>query len=168
MLGNSIRQTENIVLGDLIGRDQYVIKTQEVLKASKPIRTDSSFDLKIDEDNSTLFKKLKDGKVNSFTKIRAVSSKLGAIKIIFELNKSENGKRILSDIYENLLTSVSKIVMPMDDGELLKHKSEDIFAQFPAIISRYKDIMEIDEAFLEGLLYIATSNCALRWKVDES
>jgi hypothetical protein len=165
-LENSVRQTRNTVSGDLVGRDKIVIQTVMTSKAKSAIRLGEDFFIASDENNSTLLKKLKDGKTNGFTRTRAITSKLSALKIIFQLNKSEEGKRILADIYENLLTCVSKVTMPMEDGELLKHKSDDIFSQFPALISRYEDIIEIDEAFLEGLLYIATSNCAIRWRVE--
>lgn len=163
---NSVEQTHNTVSGDLVGRDKYIIQTVMTSKARSAIRLEEDFFINSDEDNSTLLRKLKDGKTNGMTRTRAITSKLSAMKIIFQLNKSEEGKRILADIYENLLTCVSKVTMPMDDGELLKHKSDDIFSYFPALVSRYEDIIEIDEAFLEGLLYIATSNCAIRWKVE--
>lgn len=166
MLGNSVKQTNNIVSGDLVGRDKYIIQTVMTSKAKSAIRLGEDFFINSDEDNSTLLRKLKDGKTNGFIRTRAITSKLSSLKIIFQLNKSEEGKRILADIYENLLTCVSKVTMPMEDGELLKHKSDDIFSQFPALVSRYENIIEIDEAFLEGLLYIATSNCAIRWKVE--
>ncbi|WP_213620024.1 hypothetical protein [Paenibacillus sp. J22TS3] len=163
---NSVEQTHNTVSGDLVGRDKYIIQTVMASKAKSAIRLEEDFFINSDEDNSTLLRKLKDGKTNGLTRTRAITSKLSAMKIIFQLNKSEEGKRILADIYENLLTCVSKVTMPMEDGELLKHKSDDIFSHFPALVSRYEDIIEIDEAFLEGLLYIATSNCAIRWKVE--
>lgn len=165
-LENSVEQSHNTVSGDLVGRDKLIIQTVMTAKAKSAIRFEEDFFINSDEDNSTLLRKLNDGKMNGFTKTRAITSKLNSLKIIFQLNRSEEGKRILADIYENLLTCVSKVTMPMEDGELLKYKSEDIFSQFPSLISRYEDIIEIDEAFLEGLLYIATSNCAIRWKVE--
>lgn len=165
-LENSVEQSHNTVSGDIVGRDKFIIQTVMGSKARGAIRLEEDFFIASDEDNSTLLRKLKDGKTNGLTKTRAVTSKLNSLKIIFQLNRSEEGKRILADIYENLLTCVSKVTMPMEEGELLKYKSDDIFSQFPALISRYEDIIEIDEAFLEGLLYIATSNCAIRWKVE--
>ncbi|SEL85378.1 hypothetical protein [Paenibacillus sp. OK003] len=165
-LGNSIEQSHNTVSGDIVGRDKITIQTITSSKARRAIRLEEDFFIVSDEDNSTLFRKLHDGKTNGLTKARAVTSKLNSLKIIFQLKKSEEGKRLLADIYENLLTCVSKVTLPMEDGDLLKYKSEDIFSQFPSLISRYEDIIEIDEAFLEGLLYIATSNCAIRWKVE--
>ncbi|MEC2342634.1 hypothetical protein P9H28_00770 [Paenibacillus barengoltzii] len=167
MSGN-LEQHNNKVGGDIVGRDKVIINQTNEPKANKPIRQDQMFDLEVDGDNSTLLRKLTVGKMNGQMKMRAITSKLNALKIIFELNKSEQGKQVLSDVYENLLTAISKVVMPLDDGDLLKYKSEDIFNQFPRIISRFENIMDIDEAFLEGLLYLATSNCAIRWKVDDA
>ncbi|WP_276356340.1 hypothetical protein [Cohnella caldifontis] len=170
-LAGNIEQSHNKVGRDLIGRDKIdkqIVYQEYESKATKPIRKEPTFDLDKDQDNSTLLKKLIAGKMNSQMRLRAISAKLNALSIIFDLKKSEHGKQILSDVYENLLTAVSKVVMPLEDGELLKYKSEDIFREFPRIISRFEDILNIDEAFLEGLLYIATSNCALRWKVDDA
>lgn len=167
-LSGNLEQHNNKVGGDIVGRDKVIINQTNEPKASKPIRQDQMFDLEVDGDNSTLLRKLTVGKMNGQMKMRAITSKLNALKIIFELNKSEQGKQVLSDVYENLLTAISKVVMPLDDGDLLKYKSEDIFNQFPRIISRFENMMDIDEAFLEGLLYLATSNCAIRWKVDDA
>ena len=55
----------------------------------------------------------------------------------------------------------------MNKGETLRTSFKEIFNDLSDVVNKYKDLVAIDEAFLEGLLYVATSNCALRWLIEE-
>ena len=82
--------------------------------------------------------------------------------------KKQSGKAILNDIYETLLTVINmKYISQLSDGESLRSSLTDMLAELSSVSKKYEDQITIDESFLEGLLYIATSRCALKWKMEE-
>ena len=84
------------------------------------------------------------------------------------MEKNENGKKILTDIYCNLISVINtKYIVSLNEGETLRTSFKEIFNDLSDVVNKYKDLVAIDEAFLEGLLYVATSNCALRWLIEE-
>ncbi|MCT4477728.1 hypothetical protein N0U24_11245 [Peribacillus frigoritolerans] len=165
---SNVEQSNNTVLGNMAGRDVNIVIPKIVAKVSNPLREGREVNLEIDGDSTTLLDKLEKGKLNNDFKIGAVQSKLNAISIILTISKSANGKQYLVDVYENLLSILrTKYIAIMNDGELLKLNLPKIQEEFTPLVEKYSDVYEIDEAFIEGLLYIATSNCALRWKIGE-
>ena len=72
------------------------------------------------------------------------------------------------DIYANLMSVINtKYIVKLDEGESLKTNFADILFDLSEIVNKYENLLSIDEAFLEGLLYVATSNCALKWQMEE-
>lgn len=168
---SKVEQKNNVAYGDIVGGDKItqVMEAEAIAKASTPLRQDTEFNLEIDGDNTTLLKKLSDGKLNSDFKTGAVQSKLNAMRVILTMGGSRTGKKYLADIYANLLSVIrTKYIVTMDDEDLLKVSLPQIREEFVPLAKKYADVFEIDEAFIEGLLYIATSNCALKWKIGEA
>ena len=62
---------------------------------------------------------------------------------------------------------IKKYIVFLNDGESLRTSFREILNDLSDVVNKYKDLIAIDEAFLEGLLYVATSNCALRWLIEE-
>jgi hypothetical protein len=174
MKKNDIIQKNIKAARDFTGRDKIeiqnlIIKKEVLVKPTRPLRKEMGFDLKADSEDTTLLRKLKDGEVNPFMRSKAIKKKLDTLKILIEMCKSESGRGIVADIYESLVTMIeNKYLMKMDEGDLLKVSMEEIHDNFNAIISKYEEIIDLDESLLTGLLYIATSNCALKWKVDDA
>lgn len=177
MRGNGINQSKSTVQGDQVGGDQYKYSIMEIKKelaeAKVPIRsgdlalTDFN-NIDADENNTILITKLKNGGFNSVFRNHAKTQKLQALSIIFDMGKTEEGKRILNDINANLMTVINmKYISKLDDGETLRTSMSSILEDLSNIVTKYRTFSEIDEAFLEGLLYIATSRCALKWKMEE-
>ena len=125
-------------------------------------------DIDADDNNTVLIKKLKDGGFNSVARNNAKIQKLRTVSTIFTMEKNENGKKILTDIYCNLISVINtKYIVSLNEGETLRTSFKEIFNDLSDVVNKYKDLVAIDEAFLEGLLYVATSNCALRWLIEE-
>ena len=168
-----INQKNNTVQnGDIIGRDKYetnltfldtVIATQK-----DAIRGDVQFEFKEDGNNSVLITKLQNG---GFLKVNidiAIDKKVKALELIIEYNKTAFGRKILADIYENLITTIQiKYMALLESGETLKADLKDIYKELSLLVIKYRDLINIDEAFLVGLIYVATSNCAIWWKANE-
>jgi len=154
------------------GRDINIFSIKnELSSATKPIRTslidDTLLSENQDPENTILIKKLKNGGFNITFRNNATRKKLDALSIIIDYSKKQQGKQILNDIYETLLTVINmKYISQLADGESLKSSIYDILTELSSITNKYKDQINIDEAFLEGLLYIATSRCALKWKME--
>lgn len=175
---DGVNQSKSTVGRDQIGRDKVDINVIEVKKelavARQAITADNVVDLEdfisveVDDDNTVLIQKLKKGGFNSQSRKNAKMQKLRTVAVIINLTKLENGKRLLSDVYANLMSIINtKYIVNLDEGESLKTDFSEILGDLSDIVNKYADIISIDEAFLEGLLYIATSNCALRWRMEE-
>lgn len=177
MLGD-VNQSKSTVYGDQVGGDKNVTyQTVEVKKELAPamsiienanVTLDDFVDIDADDNNTVLIKKLKDGGFNSIARNNAKIQKLRTVSTIFSIVKNENGKKILTDIYCNLISVINtKYIVFLNDGESLRTSFREILNDLSDVVNKYKDLIAIDEAFLEGLLYVATSNCALRWLLEE-
>ncbi|MDC7739534.1 hypothetical protein [Bacillus sp. FF-1] len=163
-----IVQNNNRVDGDLIAGDKKVYIQKEIARAAEPIRENIGFEMEADGQNTVLIKKLKDGKVNATSRTLAIGSKIKSLQLLLKICKTQKGRQIVADIYANLMTVINmKYLAKMEEGELLKTSMDKMYVEFTDLVRKYDDLIEIDESFIEGLLYIATSNCALRWKVEE-
>ena len=168
MQNQQIKGSNNIQAG---GDINVISIKNELSSATHPIRTAliDGHDLieNNDVENTVLISKLINGGFNVIFRNNATRKKLDALKIIIDYSKKQTGKQILNDIYENLLTVINlKYISRLEDGESLRSSISDILSELSAITSKYKEQLNIDEAFLEGLLYIATSRCALKWKME--
>jgi len=172
-MSKQIVQKNNIVTdGDIVAGNKYVKTTVFndfiIAEQDAPIRTELQLDLENDSDNTTLVFKLKRGGFSNLSIEAAKISKVKTLGLIIPLIKSENGKAIISDIYENLISIIQiKYLSKLNPGEETRTKLSEITFELSALCIKYTDILRIDEAFLTGMLYLATSNCALWWKIDE-
>lgn len=163
-----IVQNNNHVDGDLIAGDKKVYIQKEIARAAEPLRENVGFEMEADGQNTVLIKKLKDGKLNPISRTLAIGSKVKSLQLLLKICKTEKGRQIVADIYANLMTVINmKYLAKMEEGELLKTSMDEMYAEFTGLVRKYDDLIEIDESFIEGLLYIATSNCALKWKIEE-
>lgn len=175
---SGIDQSSSYVGRDQVGRDKYELKIVEVEKnlaiAKSPIRitelTLADFaDANVDENNTVLITKLKDGGFNANFRNNAKLKKAQAMALVISIAKTEEGKAIVKDIYSNLLTVINmRYIANMNDGDTLKTSVSSILFDLASIVNKYSEIIDIDESFLEGLLYIATSRCALKWRIDDA
>lgn len=172
MLKQSINGHDNIQAGgDLTIQNIEIKVKKELASATTPIRSKLIDDTPLSEnrdfDNTILIKKLKNGGFNIEFRNNATRKKLDTLMIVLEYTKKQTGKDILNDIYENLLTIINfKYISQLSEGESLKSSVSDILEELSFVSEKYKSQINIDESFLEGLLYIATSRCALKWKVE--
>lgn len=176
MIGG-VNQSSSSVGRDQIGGNQYNLNCIDVEKelavAKNPIRTteitlENFIENEVDEDNTILITKLTTGGFNSFFKHNAKVKKMQTMSLIISMAKTEKGKAVLWDIYSTLLTVISmKYIANLDEGDTLKTSMSLILMDLSDIVNKYNEIIDIDEAFLEGLLYVATSRCALKWKMEE-
>ncbi len=161
------------------GRDITINKTDiimiknELSSATQPIRANLIDDIPLSEnsdaDNTVLFKKLKNGGFNVTFRNNATRKKLDTLALIIDYSKKQSGKAILNDIYETLLTVINmKYISQLSDGQSLKSSLSDILEELSTVSQKYENQITIDESFLEGLLYIATSRCALKWKMEDN
>lgn len=178
MIGGT-NQSRSTVLGDQVARDKItnnkiVLEVKKELASAKQIITELDLQLNnfvnidVDDDNTILIQKLRRGGFNSIARRNAKLQKIRTISVIVSMTKTENGKRILGDIYFNLMSIINtKYIVHMNEGETLKTSFDTILLDLSNVVNKYSSIISIDEAFLEGLLYVATSNCALQWLVEE-
>lgn len=151
--------------------DVFMIKN-ELSAATQPIRDNlidgTPLTENSDADNTVLIHKLKNGGFNITFRNSATRKKLDTLNIIIDYSKKQSGKAILNDIYETLLTVINmKYISQLSDGESLRSSLSDMLDELSSVSKKYEDQITIDESFLEGLLYIATSRCALKWKMEE-
>lgn len=132
-------------------------------------------DLEINKDSEStvLTRKMKDGEFDSVSILNAKEAKLHALSVVKILKTTQAGKITLNKIYSDVKTSImNNIYMKKTYGDLLKKDMSLINDEMSKILDKYKDKPCIDLQFLMGLLYIATSNCAMLWKygsdVDET
>lgn len=171
-------QSSSSVGKDQIGGNKYELNIVEVEKnlavAKNPIRTSeltlADFaDNNIDENNTVLITKLKDGGFNANFRNNAKLKKAQAMALVIGMAKTEEGKAIVNDIYSNLLTVINmRYIANMNDGDTLKTSVSSILFDLAGIVNKYSEIVDIDESFLEGLLYVATSRCALKWRINDA
>lgn len=175
---SGINQSSSNVGGDQVAGDKYEINNVEVEKnlavAKSPIRTSrltlADFDYNdIDENNTVLITKLKNGGFNANFRNYAKLKKAQAMAWVISMTKTEEGKAVVNDIYDNLLTVINmRFIANMNEGDTLRTSLSSILFELTRIVKKYQEIVCIDESFLEGLLYIATSRCALRWRIDDA
>ena len=60
-----------------------------------------------------------------------------------------------------------KYISQLSDGESLRSSLSDMLSELSIVTKKYEGQITVDESFLEGLLYIATSRCALKWKMED-
>ena len=78
-------------------------------------------------------------------------------------------RNFLNQIYGEIKTIIlSKFYMNKSNGELIKMDLPNINEEMQKIADKYSDKSCVDLQFLMGLIYIATSNCAMKWKYGES
>lgn len=118
-----------------------------------------------DEESTILTRKMKDGEFDTISILNAKGAKLHALGIIKVLKTTQAGKIVLNQIFSDVkVTVMNNIYMKKNYGDLLKEDMSLINDEMNIILERYKDKPCIDLQFLMGLLYIATSNCAMLWK----
>ena len=126
-----------------------------------------SEELEINKDlNSTvLTSKMKDGEFDAVSIMNAKSAKIHSLKVIKTLKTTESGRKFLNQIYDEVKTVIlSKFYMNKEDGSLIKCDLPNIGDEMKKIVEKNKDKPCVDIGFLMGLIYIATSNCAMKWK----
>ncbi|WP_217585982.1 hypothetical protein [Lentibacillus saliphilus] len=169
MKNKIVKQTGNWVGGDQIAGDKKVYIVKEIAKAKNALRDELGFDPDTDKENTTLTKKLKDGKINADARRSAIRSKLKSLKLLLKMCKSDHGKKVVADLYDNLITVIeTRYLFNMNEGEHLKANMDQIYGEFTFLVKKYEDMIDLDEAFISGLLYIATSNCAIKWTIGDA
>lgn len=171
-MSNEVVQKNNSVgIGDIVGRDKitFVMSDEVIISPqTRTIRTDIDFDLKSDPNSTTLVMKLGKGGFASVFIDNAKRSKVKALSILIPLIKTESGKAVIADIYENLINVFhTKYFSQLAPGEVIKTNMTSIYNDLSALCIKYRSLLQIDEALLCGLLYLATSNCAIWWKNEE-
>lgn len=166
----TINGSDNVqIMGDVTV--QLHIK-KELANANSSIRSGvQSTELAADSDKEStiLVRKLENGGFNIQFIEHAIQAKLSTLGLIIDYANSETGKKILDDIYSNLLSVINmNYVSQLNEGESLRASIKDIIQDLSSLCKKYEDLLKIDEAFLEGLLYIATSRCALKWRIANS
>lgn len=156
-----------------IEKADIILIKNELSSATQPIRSNLIDNVPLSEnndaDNTVLIQKLKSGGFNITFRNNATRKKLDTLTLIIDYSKKQSGKAILNDIYETLLTVINmKYISQLSDGESLRSSLTDMLAELSSVSKKYEDQITIDESFLEGLLYIATSRCALKWKMEEN
>lgn len=125
-----------------------------------------------DTESTVLTRKMKDGEFDTISILNAKQAKMHALSVVKVLKTTQAGKIVLNQIYSDVKTTVmNNIYMKKTYGDLLKEDMSLINDEMNKILDKYKDKPCVDLQFLMGLLYIATSNCAMLWKygseVDE-
>lgn len=169
-MATKIDQSNSSVRGDQVAGDKNIINieiTKELAPAIDPIRIYGTGTIDADTDNTILLRKLKDGEFNKNSIDMAIRCKAEYLKTQIEYNKTEEGRGFLKDMQQNLLTIINtKYISQMKEGETLKTSLTDIADEFTRVVNKYRDVIHIDESFVEGMLYMATSECALNWKIE--
>lgn len=118
-----------------------------------------------DSDATVLTRKMKIGEFDTLSILNAKEAKIHALGIIRILKTTETGRVTLNRIYSDVKTTVmNNIYMKKNYGDLIKQDMSLINEAMQKILVNYGEIECIDLQFLMGLLYIATSNCAMIWK----
>lgn len=164
-----IQKGNKVQNGNIIGKQEIIQMYPDAVPAQGPIREKLSFNPKLDGKNTTLTKKLTDGKTNTHFQQSAKKHKTDTLKLLLDYCQTDEGRRIIEDMYQNLTAIIqAKFISQKDEGELLKSDLKEIYNEFSPLVAKYKDEIEVDEAFFYGLLFIATSNCAIKWKIMDN
>ena len=125
-------------------------------------------EINIDSDSTVLTRKMRDGEFDNVSIINAKTAKIHALKIIKTLKTTASGRQFLNQIYSEIKTVIlSKFYMNKANGELIKLELPNINDEIQKISDKYADKSCVDIQLLMGLIYIATSNCAMKWKYGE-
>lgn len=125
-------------------------------------------EINVDSESTVLTRKMRVGEFDNLSIINAKSAKIYALKVIKTLKTTASGRAFLNQIYEEIKTVIlSKYYMNKNEGDLLKFDLPEINQELQGIVDRHSDKQCVDIRFVMGLLYIATSNCAMRWKYGE-
>lgn len=125
----------------------------------------SELEVNVDSESTVLTRKMEDGQFDNISIINAKNAKIHALRIIKTLKTTASGRAFLNQIYSEIKTVIlSKYYMNKTDGELIKFDLPNINDEMQRIAARHSDKACVDVQFLMGLIYIATSNCAMRWK----
>lgn len=128
-------------------------------------KLDAELEINKDSESTVLTTKMRDGEFDSISILNAKDAKIHALGIIKTLRSTDTGRKTLNKIYSEVkMTIMNNIYMKKNYGDLLKTDMSIINDEIKKIIENYKDKPCIDLKFLMGLIYIATSNCAMRWK----
>lgn len=121
-----------------------------------------------DSESTVLTRKMKEGEFDTLSIINAKSAKVHALKVIRALKTTESGRMFLNKTYDEVKTVIlDKFYMNKAEGSLIKHDLPNIDDEMQKILEKNKDKSCVDIRFLMGLIYIATSNCAMKWKYGE-
>ena len=125
----------------------------------------SELEINVDSESTVLTRKMEDGEFDNFSIINAKNAKMHALKIIKKLKTTESGRTFLNQIYSEIKTVIlSKYYMNKTEGALIKFEMPNINEEMRQIAAHHLDKGCVDLQFLMGLIYIATSNCAMKWK----
>ena len=125
-------------------------------------------EITVDSDSTVLTRKMRAGEFDNTSIINAKTAKIHALNIIRTLKTTAAGRTFLNQIYSEIKTVIlNKYYMNKSGGDLIKPELPNINDEMEAIASKYQDKACVDLEFLMGLIYIATSNCAMRWKYGE-
>ena len=167
---NGVQQSGSQVNGDQVGGNKTVNNNYslEIMKnlspAVDPIR---KYSKDRDPNNTVLIRKLRDGGFNKTSVDYAITSKATYLRLQIEHSKSQSGRSFFEDAKTVLVTMINgKYISKMDEGESLKTKMDDMVNIFSTVVNKYDKVIPIDEAMVEGMLYVATSECAINWKIE--
>lgn len=128
-------------------------------------KLDAELEINKDGESTVLTTKMVDGEFDSISILNAKEAKIHALGIIKTLKTTETGRKTLNKIYSEVkITIMNNIYMKKNHGDLIKTDMSIINDEMKKIVESYKDKPCIDLKFIMGLIYIATSNCAMRWK----
>jgi len=172
-MSSKVDQRSSTVAGDQVARDKItntinVEIAKELSPAKEAIRIfGTGTESDSDPHNTILLRKLRAGEFNKNGVDMAIRRKAEFLKLQIEYSKTQEGRSALKDIMENLLMIINmKYISYMKEGDVLKASLSDIVQEFTVLTEKYKGILNIDEAVIEGMLYVATSTCALQWRIE--
>lgn len=129
----------------------------------------SELEINIDSESTVLTRKMRDGEFDNLSIVNAKNAKIHALKVIKTLKTTASGRAFLNQIYAKIKTVIlNKYYMNKSCGALIKFDLPNINDEMQEIADLYSDKACIDVQFLMGLIYIATSNCAMKWKYGEA
>lgn len=126
---------------------------------------DGELEINKDSDSTVLTRKMIDGEFDTLSILNAKEAKMHALKVIKILKTTESGRITLNKIYSKVKTVImNNIYMKKTQGDLIKNDMSLINDEMEKILEEHQDKPCVDIKFLMGLIYIATSNCAMLWK----
>lgn len=128
-------------------------------------KLNEELELNKDAESTVLTRKMRNGEFDTISIINAKQAKMHALGIIKILKTTQSGKLTLNQVYADVKTTImNNVYMKKKNGDLLKEDMSLINDEMNKILDKYKDKPCIDLQFLMGLVYVATSNCAMIWK----